>query len=169
MKNWSLTLIAGSLALATLTLPAMAQTATTTLKVGVQAESTLTVGAADTPLTKTDLAFGNYTGSTTLTYKVRIAKSGATGKITASFEEFDVPTGGVGPNVAKDLTLVCTPTLGTAPAVGALNVGPSIKIIDFIANTRGAGTGTVAWTLVDDPMFETGNYASKVTFTMSTT
>ncbi|MBL0156518.1 MAG: hypothetical protein IPP47_05375 [Bryobacterales bacterium] len=169
MKNWLLTLLAGSLALATLTLPAVAQTATTNLLVGVVAESTLTVGAADTPLSKTDLTFGNFTGTTTLTYKVRIAKSGSTGKITATFEEFDVPTGGVGPKVASDLTLACKPTLGTPSPVGALSVGPNINIIDFVANTRGSGTGTVNWTLVDNPLFETGNYKSKVTFTMSTT
>jgi hypothetical protein len=147
---------------------AQSATGTTTLSVGVVPESSLVVNTGTTSLGKLDTTFGNYTGTTSLTFKVRTLKLLGTGAVTAQLTEF--AGGSAGPHVATDLRYSSTTTVGTAVTGATPSTSAATNVITFGANAHSAAAGTgasVAWTLGDDPTFETGTYTSTVTFTIS--
>jgi hypothetical protein len=173
MNAWKNRLLAGALALATFAVPALAQaskTGTTTLSVGIATEASLVVNTATTTLTQASDAgmFGNFTGATALTYKIRTTKNGGTGSITAAVAAFAAG----GPSVTNDLSYTSTGGgLGTVVTDQAASTSGA-NVLTFGPNNRSARAGnsaSVNWTLIDDPQVETGNYTSLVTFTISAT
>ena len=145
-----------------------AGTGTTTLSIAVGPEAAISVTEASTPLSMGAGLFSDYTGTTNFTYKIRTSKTGGTGSITASVAEF----GEGGPSLAAgDLKYTCTvsaPGTGCSSDVTAATAGTNVA--GFGANARSAksgNSGSVSWTLVNDPQYETGTHTSVVTFSIS--
>lgn len=149
-----------------------AASGTTNITVGVQAEAAIQVDTATTPLTSTGL-FADFTGTTNFTYKIRTTKSGGTGKITAQVTtDFVGAAGAVGPQVANGvLTYGCTvsapATQCTGPVTAATAATDVATFIENARSTKAGNSGSVGWTLVNDPQYETGSYVAQVTFSIS--
>jgi len=146
---------------------------TTTLNLTVGAESAIIVGS--TPGFSTSTAFAAYNTSTPFTYYIRTSGSGA-GAITVKFTGDWSGTAGpkiVGPPTAGDyLSYVNTVSLpGSAGAAGnvtALNNAYSVaSFASGAASAIGGNTGSVAWSLVNDPNYAQGSYNITATFTIS--
>ena len=152
-----------------------AATGTSTLSVTVAAEAAIQVNTATTTLTNGgSTIFGaNYTGTTSLTFKLRSTKTTGTASITVQNTEF----AGNGPKIAStELTFTCTAASGTACA-GSQNASTSaaVSVVTFAASGTGSHSAnagdaaTVAWTITDKPSYETGTFTSTATFTIATT
>lgn len=147
-----------------------AATGTTTLSLTVGPEAALSVTDVTTPLTTAAGGlFADYVGTTNFTYKIRTTRVDGTGSITA---QVTTPFGAGGPSVAAgDLTYNCTvaaPGTGCASTVTAAT--SETNVAGFGANARSAragNSGSVAWSLVNDPQYETGSYTAVVTFSIS--
>jgi hypothetical protein len=148
---------------------------TTTLNLTVGAESAIVVGA--TAGFSTSTAFAAYTTSTPFTYYIRTSGSG-TGAISVKFVSDWAGTGGpaiVGPPTAGDylsyVNSVSTPgTVGAAGNVTALGTAYSVATFaSGAASAIGGNTGSVAWSLVNDPNYKQGSYSITATFTISAT
>jgi len=144
---------------------------TTTLQVTVGPEAALTVVTGTTTLSTTATNFSlPYTGTTSLTYQIRTTKSGGNGSITLKVTSDFAPTGG--PSVAGSDHLTYTNTLsapGTATSgsqTASTTAYTNVGTFGAAANSS-AGTGSVAWSLPDDPAYPTGTYSATVTFTIS--
>ena len=172
-------LVMGSAMLAAFTPAAFSQfaaTGTTTLSVTVGAEAAISVTTATTTLTAGAGAFADFTGSTAFSYKIRTTKVGGTGSITAQVTS-DFAAGG--PSVAAPLpgdtmTFACTVVApGTACAGTPAASTSAVSIASFGANAKSAKAGnagnSLAWTLPNDPLYETGTYTAVVTFSISAT
>jgi hypothetical protein len=163
--------------LALLAVPAYAQfasTGTTTLSVSVGAEAAIQIDTATTTLSTSGTTFNNpYTGLTNFTYKVRTTKTGGSGSVTL---QVTADFAGSGPKVASPpspgdaLTYTCTvSTYGCSSAQTATTTGGT-NVATFGANvrsTKSGDSGSVSWSLTNDPVYETGNYTATVTFTIS--
>jgi hypothetical protein len=164
---------------------AMAQfaaTGTTTLSVAIAAEAAISVTTATTSLTEASGAgvFGSpYTGTTNFSYKVRSTKVGGAGAITVKVTT-DFPAGG--PSVASPLTgdamtYTCTAASSATACSGSVTASTSsaTSVTTFATDAHsasGAGAsdaGTVAWSLPNDPVYQTGTYTATATFTISAT
>src|SRR5579884_2869422 len=149
--------------------------ASTTLSVSVAAEATLSVSNSSTSLT-TSSVFGNYTGATNLTWKIRTSAGNGTGSITAKVTaDFN---GTNGPSVASSgatgdtLTYSCAADAPATACSGAqtasTSAATSVASFGAAASSKKSGSNaTVNWTLVDDPAYAPGSYAATVTFTIS--
>ncbi|MGD0840583.1 MAG: hypothetical protein ABSA32_05435 [Candidatus Acidiferrales bacterium] len=187
LKKLAMTSIALAMAVAFTSFPARAQlgsgTGTTTLSVTVGAEAGLTVAATST-LTSVGTNFANYTSSTALTYYVRTTQTTGAGSITAKVTTDFSPIGG--PSVATPPTAgdaLAYTSSGTAPGNGgtgavmafagiSASTSAQTNVATFAANNRSLITGnseSVAWTLTNDPKYQTGAYTATVTFTISAT
>jgi len=187
LKKLTMTSIALAMAVAFTSFPAKAQlgsgTGTTTLSVTVGAEAGLTVAATST-LTSVGTNFANYTSSTALTYYIRTSQTTGSGSITAKVTTDFSPAGG--PSVATPPTAgdaLTYTSSGTAPGNGgtgavmafsgiSASTTSQTNVATFAANNRSLITGnseSVAWTLTNDPKYETGAYSATVTFTISST
>jgi hypothetical protein len=158
-------------------------TGTTTLQVTVAAEAALTVGTPTTNLTSTGTNFGNYSGTTNLTYFVRTTQAtGASNlvlQVTGDFSPAGGPSVGTPPTAGDKLAYSCTVANpgnnGTATACTAgtsSSTGAQTSISSFGADNRssiGGNSATVNWTLTNDPKYKTGSYSATVTFTISAT
>lgn len=155
-----------------------ASTGTTTLQVTIGPEAALQI-AATTNLTTAGTIFNaNYTGTTNLTYKVRTTKSTGTGaitlKVTTDFSPSSGPSVLTPPTAGDTLTYTCTLT---SPGTGCsssqtASTSSSTPVGTFGADAKSASagnSGSVAWTLTDDPQYSTGTYTATVTFTISAT
>jgi hypothetical protein len=162
----------------TLLLPAAAfsqSSATTTLAVSVAAEATLSVSNSSTSLTTSSI-FGNYTGATNLTWKIRTSAGNGTGSITAKVTtDFN---GINGPSVANSaatgdtLSYTCAADSPATACSGAQTASTTAatSVASFGAaasSKKGGSSATVNWSLVDDPAYAPGSYAATVTFTIS--
>jgi len=157
-----------------LVLSGIMQAQTTTLSLTVADEGALVIPAT-TNLTNTG-SFSPFTGVTNYTYLIRTGASG-TGTLTLKVTT-DFGTGG--PSVANSGTtgdtLTYTNTM-TGPGTAATGTqtastasGTSVGGVGNNAHTPKAGSsGTVSWTLVDDPVYTPGPYSAVVTFTLVTT
>jgi hypothetical protein len=149
-----------------------AATGTTNITVGVQAEAAIQVDTATTPLTSTGL-FADFTGTTNFTYKIRTTRSTGTGKITAQVtKDFVGATGGSGPKAADNvLTYGCTVSSPATQCTGPVTAATAeTNVATFAANARSAkagNSGSVGWTLVNDPQYEVDSYSAEVTFSIS--
>ena len=160
---------------------AQTHTATSSLSVTVGPEAALTATAG--PLTSTGI-FGNYTGTTSLTYYVRTTGSGG-GTVTVEITT-DFSTGGAngGPSVATPpdpADLLTYSSASPGPAIGTATgcTGPvtalttaATNVLTFVANTQSLKAGSPAstsWTLVNDPNYKAGTYTAVATYTISAT
>jgi hypothetical protein len=143
-------------------------TGTTALAVTVGAEASLQLST--TAFVNAGGPFGDFTGTTNLTYKIRTR---STGSITAQVADF-TPTGG--PTIAgSPSALAYTCSVPTPATVGTGCSGQAVGATAFtIANfgpnahsVKAGDTGSVGWTLTNDPVYATGTYSATVTFTIS--
>jgi hypothetical protein len=148
---------------------------TTTLNLTVGAESAIIVGS--TAAFSTSTAFAAYTTSTPFTYYIRTSGSG-TGAISVKFVSDWAGPGGpaiVGAPTAGDylsyINTVSNPgTVGAAGNVTALGTAYSVATFSSgAASAIGGNTGSVAWSLVNDPNYKQGSYSITATFTISAT
>jgi hypothetical protein len=164
-----------------LTFAAQAQfaaTGTTSVTVTVGAEASLQVNTATTALANTGTIFNAYTGTTNLTYKIRTTKTGGTGtitlEVTSDFSPANGPSVATPPTAGDALTYTCTVSAPGTACTGSLTSSTSAatSVATFGANAHSASagnTGSVAWSLTDDPTYTTGAYSATVTYTISTT
>jgi hypothetical protein len=149
---------------------------TTTLNLTVGNEAAIVVGTTNGFSAST--TFAPYTTSTPFTYYIRTSKSSGTGNISVQFNNDWAATGGpaiVGPPTAGDylsyVNTVSTP--GTASAAGnvtALTTAYPVATFGAGASSAiGGNTGSVAWSLVNDPKYAQGSYSVTATFTISAT
>jgi hypothetical protein len=155
-------------------------TGTSTLSVTVGNEAAIKVDP--TPAFGSVGIFGDYTATTPFTYWIRTTLSG---KITVQITS-DFSTGGPGggPSVASPPTAgdaltysstVAPPVTGSANGVAGLTASTTAEttVATFGATTQSAkdgNSGSVAWTLTNDPSYKAGTYSSAVaTFTISAT
>jgi hypothetical protein len=153
-------------------------TGTTNISVTVAAEASLYVSTATTALTSGGTLFSDYTGTTNLLYKIRTSKGAGTGNIQAQVTTDFSPTGGplvaTPPTTGDTLSYSCTvSTPGTACDPGQIaSTTSGTPVVSFSADARSAragNSGSVSWTLTNDPQYKTGPYSATVTFTVSAT
>jgi hypothetical protein len=162
-----------------LTISAQAQfagTGTTSMSVTVNAEAALQIGTATTTLANVGTIFNAYTGTTNFTYKVRTTKTGGTGtitlQVTSDFSPANGPSIATPPTAGDAMTYTCTTTAPATGCTGSLTSSTSsaTNVATFGANAHSANagnTGSVAWSLTDDPTYQTGAFSATVTFTIS--
>jgi hypothetical protein len=179
MKRHLLTLTFALLLGSSLSQAQLSGTGTTNLSVTVGAEAALTVGA-NTALSSTGSTFSNYSGSTNLTYYVRTITSGTvTMQVTSDFSPAGGPSVATPPNAGDKLAYNCSVnapgTHGTSTNCGAnlqASTSSATNVVSFGADSRSSSTGntgTVNWTLTNDPAYKAGSYSATVTFTISAT
>jgi hypothetical protein len=152
---------------------------TTTLLVVVPAEAALTVTTGTTSLATTGTNFGTpFTGNTNFSFQIRTTRTGGSGaitaKVTADFGGSGGPSVGTPPSSGDALTYTCTVnspgTACTGSQTASTTASTPVATFGAGANTARAGnTGSVTWSLTDDPMYATGTYSATVTFTVSAT
>ncbi len=158
-----------------------AATGTTTVSVAVAPESAIQVNTATTSLTEASgpTIFGApFTGTTNFAYKIRTTKVGGTGAITVKITA-DFGAGGPSvttPPTGDAMTYSCTATSGTActgpitaSAAAATNVATFGTDAHSAAGAAASDSGTVVWSLPNDPIYKTGTYTATATFTISAT
>jgi len=150
----------------------------TNLNVTVEAEASLYVSTANTALTSTGTLFSDYTGTTNFMYKIRTSKTSGAGniqlKVTTDFSPSGGPSVANPPTAGDALTYSCTVSSPGTPCSGTQTASTTSNtpVGSFGANARSAregNSGSVAWTLTNDPLYETGSYSAVVTFTVSAT
>ncbi len=175
-KKLSLFAIIGILSLSISAHAQFAGTGTTTVSVTVGAEAAIQVNTATTTLTNVGTIFNNYTGSTSLSYKIRTTKVGGSGSITLKVTSDFAPAGGpsvaVPPTAGDALSYTCTAAAPGTACVGSItsSTAASTSVATFGADAHSANAGNAAsvnWTLTDDPTYQTGSYSGTVTFTIS--
>ncbi len=155
-----------------------AATGTTTLSVTVSAEASLQVTTATTTLATAGTIFNAYTGTTSLLYKIRTTKTTGTGTVTLKVTSDFGPTGGPSvatpPTAGDTLAYTCTvasPGTGcTGSITSSTTASTSVATFGAGASSASAGnSGSTAWTLTNDPTYQTGAYSATVTYTISAT
>jgi len=157
---------------------AQSATGTTNLSLTVGAEAALTVGSS-TALSSSGIAFSNYTGTTSLTYYIRTITSGTvTMQVTSDFSPAGGPSVATpvnGDKLAYNCAMNSPGTHGTVTNCSSnvqASTASATNIASFGADSRSASagnTGTVSWTLTNDPAYKAGGYNATVTFTISAT
>ncbi len=153
---------------------------TTNLNLTVGPEATLRIDTSNTTLSSTPGNFQPYTGTTNFTYFVRTSKSGGTGTIGLQVTTDFHGTGLTGPSLASwptagdALTYNCSVTSPATQCSGPVTptLTTTTNVATFGANahsTFAGNSGSVDWTLTNDPLYETGSYQAVVTFTISAT
>jgi hypothetical protein len=177
--------IATSTAFVLLALAGLAQaqtfntTGTTSVSVAVAAEAAISIGTATTTIANTPGTFSSpYTGTTALTYKIRTTKVGGTGTITLKVTSDFAPSGGPSvatpPTTGDALSYTCTLSAPGTACSGSLTssttAATSVGTFGAGAKSTSAGnSGSVAWSLTNDPVYDTGNFSATVTFTIAAT
>ncbi|MBI3665744.1 MAG: hypothetical protein HY236_05870 [Acidobacteria bacterium] len=155
-----------------------AGTGTTTVSVTVAAEAAIRVDTSTTSLTTTGTIFNDYTGTTSFTYKVRTTASTGSGsitlKVTSDFSPSNGPSVGSPPTGGDKLAYTCTVSAPGTACSGPLtsSISSETNVAGFGANahsTMAGNSGSTAWTLTNDPLYETGAYSATVRYTISAT
>ncbi len=164
-------------ACALLAMTGLAQAQTTTLSVAVNPEAALTVNTSTTTMATTGTNFTiPYTGTTDMTYMIRTKASGGTGniqlKVTGDFSPAGGPLVATPPSTGDALTYTCTVaspgTACTGSPTASTTSSTSVATFSAGANSaKGGNSASVAWSLTDDPVYNTGTYTATVTFTIS--
>lgn len=149
---------------------------TSQVLVNVAAEAALTV-PTDATLTSTGTNFADYKGTSTFTYFIRTTQSTGTGSITLKVTSDFSPSGG--PSVATPPTsgdaLTYVPTVSSpasSATVQTASTSAGTNVASFGAgahSTKSGNSGSVDWTLTNDPVYSTGAYSATVTWTISAT
>ena len=155
-------------------------TGTTQLSVAVAAEAQIEINTATTSFS-TSSSFADYTGTTNLTYKIRTSKTAGTGtgsivvQITSDFAPTGGPTvGGTQLTSSDTPTYVCSASSPATACSGSVtpSTTSSTSVYGFGADNHSAkagNTGSVTWTVPNDPLYPTGTYLATATFTISAT
>jgi len=155
-----------------------AQQTTTTLKVQVGPEASLTVTNPETDLTTASTAFGDpFTGITNLTYMIRTSQNSGTGSISVTITSDFAPGGGpsvTSPLTGDELTYGCTVSSPGTGCTGTPKASASVAtaVAGFGANAKsakGGNSASVNWSLPDDPAYPTATYSATATFSISAT
>ena len=181
----TLALAAVLLLTASLAYAQFAGTGTTTLSVAVAAEASIQINTPATTLTLGGSPFADYAGTTNFAYKIRTQKTGGNGSIVLKVtSDFSADVNGTAPSVGHSsttgdtLTYTCYATITTGGTVtpcstaqtASTNATTNVAGFSEDARTQKAGdTGSVIWSLVNDPRYQTGSYNAVVTFTISAT
>jgi hypothetical protein len=158
-------------------LTAATGTATQTLSATISAYGELSVPSTAS-VTNSGTTFVAYTGSTTVSYKIRTTALTGSGSLTVQATTDFSPTGG--PSIAGGaLTYTCgTATLGT-PCSGTqtLSTTSQTQVLTAGAGVCTGGGGSCSATnpntvqtsfiLANNPAFSTGTYSATLTFTIS--
>ena len=154
-----------------------APTGNTTLQVNVGVEAGIRVDTAITNLLSPS-TFADYVGSTNFTYKIRTS-SGGSGTITMQITSDFAPAGGPSvaapPDPTDTLAYTCsliapgTACAGSQSASTTAQTGVATFGGDAHSTKLGNGPNSVAWTLSNDPLYDTGAYNATATFTISAT
>jgi hypothetical protein len=173
------TTILPAIALLALAGPARAQfnaNGATTLSVNVGSDAAIQINTGNTAMATTGGAFSSdYTGQTSLIYKIRTSSTGGTGSITLRVTS-DFNAGGpsvASPPTSSDaLTYTCSINAPGTSCTGTLTplMSASTSVATFGSNAKSAkagNSGTVSWTLPNDPLYSTGTYSATITFTIS--
>jgi hypothetical protein len=153
-------------------------TGTTSVSVTIGPEAAIEINTATSTLAGGSGFGSNFTGTTDLTYKIRTTTTGGNGtitlKVTTDFSPAGGPSVATPPTAGDTLAYTCTVTSpGTACSgsqTASTTSATSVATFGAAAKSAAAGnTGSVAWTLTDDPQYATGTYAATVTFTISAT
>lgn len=148
---------------------------TTTLNLAVGSEAVIVVGS--TNAFSTSSTFAPYTATTPFTYYIRTSASGGSGTITLKITSDFSPSGGPSvaspPNTGDALTYANTisaPGTAAGGQTAATTGGTPVASFGAAAYSAIAGnTGSVAWSLTNDPKYASGSYAATATFTISAT
>lgn len=158
------------MAMAGLAPAAFAQTATGTTALAVTVGPEASLQLSTTALVNAAGPFGDFAGTTSLTYKIRTA---TTGSITVQVADF-LPTGG--PSIASSpsaLSYTCnvpTPAAAGTGCNGQAVTATVFTVAEFGPNAhsvKAGDTGSVGWKLTNDPVYATNTYSATVTFTIS--
>jgi hypothetical protein len=96
-------------------------------------------------------------------------------QITTDFSPAGGPSVAAPPDPADTLGYTCTVAAPGNPCGGSQTASTTAAtgVATFGANARSVAAGTggnsVAWTLTNDPQYETGSYSAVATFTISAT
>jgi hypothetical protein len=159
------------------TVPLAAQTGTTNLSVTVSAEASITINTATTTLTSAS-AFAPFTGTTSYTYIIRTSDSTGTGsiqlQITTDFSPSGGPSVATPPTAGDRLAYTCSVASPGTACSGTINSSTSAQtsVATFGADAHSAvagNSGSVSWSLTDDPKYKNGSYTAVATFTISAT
>jgi hypothetical protein len=150
--------------------------------VQVNAEASLTINTGTTNLTAAGTTFNNYTGTTNLTYYIRTKVLLGSGSIVLQVTT-DFACGGAAPCVGTPPSpgdVLQYTTSGNQPGSNGTatyyatpqtaSTGSQTNVAAFSTDARSAKTGNtaaVAWTLTNDPKYQTGTYTATVNFTIS--
>ena len=177
MKRYALYIAVLALCAAPMSFAQFAGTGTTTLSVVVGPEAAISINTGITNLTTSGSTFGNaFTGTTNFSYKVRTTKSGGNGNITLEVTSDFGPSGGPSvaapPNAGDALNYTCSLAgVGTACSGStAASTSAATNVASFGADAKSAtagDSGSVGWSLTNDPAYATGTYTATVTFTIS--
>jgi hypothetical protein len=152
-------------------------TGTTNISVTVSPEASIVINTSTTSLAAAT-TFANYTGSTAFTYKVRTSAASGSGNIQLEVSSDFTP--GNGPSVASPpsagdrLSYVCTVAAPATACSGSQNAStitqtPVASFGAGVASAASGNSGTVSWSLTNDPVYKPNSYAAVVTFTISAT
>jgi hypothetical protein len=168
----------GALLIMAGTARAQSLTGTTAVQVAIAAEASLTINTATSTLSTIGATFSNpFTGTTSLTYKIRTTKVGGSGlitlKVTTDFAGAGGPSVLAPPTAGDALTYSCTlaapGTACTGPITSSTAVATNVGTFGTDNKSASAGNaGTINWSLTNDPVYSTGTYTATVTFTIST-
>jgi hypothetical protein len=169
-------LAGGLLALAGVAQAQFTPNGTTSLSVNVGSDAAIQISTGSTALTTSSGAFGSdYTGQTAFIYKIRTSATAGTGSITLRVTT-DFNSGGPSvaspPSPGDTLNYTCTvnnPGTGCAGSLTALTTAAT-SVATFGSNAKSAkagNSGSISWTLINDPQYSTGSYTATITLTIS--
>jgi hypothetical protein len=154
-----------------------AGTGTSTLSVVVGPEAALSIVTGTTNLAAAGSTFANpFTGTTNFNYKVRTTPTTGSGtitvKVTADFGGVNGPSVASPPTAGDALSYTCAVTgVGTAcSSATTASTTAATNVVTFAASARSSSagdSGTVSWSLTNDPRYSVGTYTATVTFTIS--
>ena len=153
-----------------------ATTGTATVNLTIAAEAAITVGTPTTTLSSVGTEFSNYTGTTNFTYKIRTTQAGGTGTITLRITTDFSPAGGPSvatpPTAGDTLKYTCSVAAPATQCTGSVTASTaaatSVATFGTDAHSALAGTsGSVGWTLTNDPKYKTGTFSATGTFTIT--
>ncbi|HVX65802.1 MAG TPA: hypothetical protein VHA11_04325 [Bryobacteraceae bacterium] len=151
----------------------------TSISVTVGPEAAIRIDSATSTLTTSGVVFGSdFTGSTAFTYKIRTRQGDGSGNVQLQVMSDFSPAGGPSvatpPDPEDTLGYTCNVSEPASGCSGRQTASTTVAtpVATFGANarsTRTGNSGSVNWTLANDPQYATGTFTALVTLTISTT
>ena len=151
-------------------------TGSLTVSVTIGAEAAISITNANTSLASAGTLFANYAGTTNFSYQIRSTKTTGSGnvvlQITSDFNGTGGPKVAVPPTAGDALVYTCTVSSPATQCTGSQTASTtaSSPVATFGADAHSApagNSGSVAWTLTNDPTYKTGSYSATATFTIT--